>query len=68
MIGLTRRPRHVEGAWVLDVDGDLQGFPAVGELEPFDNMKLRRVRRPVIVDEGVVREPIVSITNVSPPS
>jgi len=54
---LDRRPRHVEGARIVDRDGYLQRLAAVGHLEALDDVNLVGVRRAVIVDERPVIEP-----------
>ena len=53
-IGLPRRPRHVERTRIFDADRHLQRLSAFGHLESLDHVKLRRVRRAVVIDVGVV--------------
>src|SRR5579883_1629436 len=47
---------------------NLQCLAAFSKLEALDDVKLRRVRRTVTVDVGIVRQADVSTTSVSPPS
>jgi hypothetical protein len=48
---LGRRPRHVEGARVVNGDGHLQRLAAFDHLETLDNVNLLGVGRAVIVNE-----------------
>ena len=56
-VTLDRRPRHVEGARVVDRHGDLQRLAVFDQSEALHDMDLARVRRAIIVDEGPVVQP-----------
>ncbi len=50
---LHRRPRRVEGLRVLDAEPHLQGLAAVGQAPALGDVQLFRMRRAVIIHEGL---------------